>query len=157
MFISSVMLHQYLFIILYRIGSTNTVEQYCWRWTIHLCSSRIYSIFCCGDCFSLHDYYNVSILDITYTSLQYLTSVFLILIHVCLCACWIQRITIEQIRNDEWFQKSYVPVHLLEYEDVNLDEINAAFDSAEVCLLILHLVKFIIYIYIYIFFFCIYA
>lgn len=41
------------------------------------------------------------------------------------------RITIEQIRNDEWFQKSYVPVHLLEYEDVNLDEINAAFDSAE--------------------------
>ncbi|XP_058758290.1 CBL-interacting serine/threonine-protein kinase 8-like [Vicia villosa] len=41
------------------------------------------------------------------------------------------RITIEQIRNDEWFQKSYVPVHLLEYEDVNLDDINAAFDSDE--------------------------
>ncbi|CAK8537786.1 unnamed protein product [Lathyrus sativus] len=41
------------------------------------------------------------------------------------------RITIEQIRNDEWFQKSYVPVHLLEYEDVNLDDINAVFDSVE--------------------------
>ncbi|XP_058766075.1 CBL-interacting serine/threonine-protein kinase 8-like [Vicia villosa] len=41
------------------------------------------------------------------------------------------RITIEQIRSDEWFQKSYVPVHLLEYEDVNLDDINAAFDSDE--------------------------
>ncbi|CAI8585788.1 unnamed protein product [Vicia faba] len=41
------------------------------------------------------------------------------------------RITIEQIRNDEWFQKSYVPVHLLEYEDVNLDDVNAAFDSVE--------------------------
>nr|XP_012568410.1 CBL-interacting serine/threonine-protein kinase 8 isoform X2 [Cicer arietinum] len=41
------------------------------------------------------------------------------------------RITIEQIRNDEWFKKSYVPAHLLEYEDVNLDDINAAFDSAE--------------------------
>ncbi|KAK2430093.1 CBL-interacting serine/threonine-protein kinase 8 [Trifolium repens] len=41
------------------------------------------------------------------------------------------RITIEQIRSDEWFQKNYVPVHLLEYEDVNLDDINAAFDSAE--------------------------
>ncbi|QCE15986.1 hypothetical protein DEO72_LG11g2999 [Vigna unguiculata] len=41
------------------------------------------------------------------------------------------RITIEQIRNDEWFQRSYVPVSLLEYEDVNLDDINAAFDEAE--------------------------
>jgi len=45
----------------------------------------------------------------------------------------LQRITIEQIRNDEWFQRSYVPVSLLEYEDVNLDDINAAFDEAEVC------------------------
>ncbi|KAG5018857.1 hypothetical protein JHK87_014712 [Glycine soja] len=41
------------------------------------------------------------------------------------------RITIEQIRNDEWFQRSYVPVSLLEYEDVNLDDVNAAFDDAE--------------------------
>ncbi|ESW09659.1 hypothetical protein PHAVU_009G145400 [Phaseolus vulgaris] len=41
------------------------------------------------------------------------------------------RMTIEQIRNDEWFQRSYVPVSLLEYEDVNLDDVNAAFDEAE--------------------------
>jgi len=47
-----------------------------------------------------------------------------------------QRITIQQIRNDEWFQKGYVPVSLLEYEDVNLDDVNAAFDNVEVCLLI---------------------
>ncbi|KAL9313804.1 hypothetical protein ACSQ67_019256 [Phaseolus vulgaris] len=43
----------------------------------------------------------------------------------------LQRMTIEQIRNDEWFQRSYVPVSLLEYEDVNLDDVNAAFDEAE--------------------------
>ncbi|XP_014503448.1 CBL-interacting serine/threonine-protein kinase 8 isoform X1 [Vigna radiata var. radiata] len=41
------------------------------------------------------------------------------------------RITIQQIRNDEWFQKEYVPVSLLEYEDVNLDDVNAAFDNVE--------------------------
>ncbi|XP_054798998.1 CBL-interacting serine/threonine-protein kinase 8-like isoform X6 [Prosopis cineraria] len=41
------------------------------------------------------------------------------------------RITVEQIRNDEWFKKGYVPVSLLEYEDVNLDDVNAAFDDAE--------------------------
>lgn len=41
----------------------------------------------------------------------------------------LQRITIEQIRNDEWFKKNYVPVRLLEYEDVNLDDVNAAFDD----------------------------
>ncbi|KAI4337571.1 hypothetical protein L6164_015969 [Bauhinia variegata] len=42
------------------------------------------------------------------------------------------RITIQQIRNDEWFQRSYVPVSLFEYEEVNLDDVNAAFDDAEV-------------------------
>ncbi|KAJ7965862.1 Non-specific serine/threonine protein kinase [Quillaja saponaria] len=41
------------------------------------------------------------------------------------------RITIEQIRSDEWFQRGYDPVRLLEYEDVNLDDVNAAFDDAE--------------------------
>nr|AFK34091.1 unknown [Lotus japonicus] len=39
------------------------------------------------------------------------------------------RITIQQIRNDEWFQRGYIPAHLLEYEDVNLDDVNAAFES----------------------------
>ncbi|KAF5462027.1 hypothetical protein F2P56_018069 [Juglans regia] len=37
------------------------------------------------------------------------------------------RITIEQIRNDKWFEKGYVPVGLLEYEDVNLDDLDAIF------------------------------
>lgn len=44
----------------------------------------------------------------------------------------VQRITIEEIRNDEWFRKGYVPVKLIEYEDVNLDDVNAAFDDSEV-------------------------
>ncbi|KAE8057111.1 hypothetical protein FH972_013828 [Carpinus fangiana] len=41
------------------------------------------------------------------------------------------RITIEEIRNDEWFKKAYVPVKLLEYEDVNLDDLDAVFDDCE--------------------------
>ncbi|XAR62050.1 Non-specific serine/threonine protein kinase [Bertholletia excelsa] len=41
------------------------------------------------------------------------------------------RIRIEHIRNDEWFKKGYVPVKLIEYEDVNLDDVNAAFDDHE--------------------------
>lgn len=41
------------------------------------------------------------------------------------------RIRIEQIRSDEWFRKGYVPVRLLEYEDVNLDDVNAVFDDPE--------------------------
>ncbi|KAE8689735.1 CBL-interacting serine/threonine-protein kinase 8 [Hibiscus syriacus] len=42
------------------------------------------------------------------------------------------RMTIEQIRSDEWFKKGYVPVRLLEYEDINLDYVNAVFDDPEV-------------------------
>ncbi|KVH98828.1 NAF domain-containing protein [Cynara cardunculus var. scolymus] len=42
------------------------------------------------------------------------------------------RICIEEIRNDEWFKKNYVPARLLEYEDVNLDDVNAVFDDSEV-------------------------
>ncbi|KAJ8551099.1 hypothetical protein K7X08_000469 [Anisodus acutangulus] len=41
------------------------------------------------------------------------------------------RIQIDEIRNDEWFKKNYVPVTAMEYEDVNLDDINAAFDDTE--------------------------
>ncbi|KAG5251085.1 CBL-interacting serine/threonine-protein kinase [Salix suchowensis] len=32
----------------------------------------------------------------------------------------------ETIRNDEWFKKDFVPVRLVEYEDVNLDDVNAS-------------------------------
>ncbi|XP_038885498.1 CBL-interacting serine/threonine-protein kinase 8 [Benincasa hispida] len=41
------------------------------------------------------------------------------------------RITIEQIREDEWFKKNYVSVKLFEDEDVNLDDVNAVFDDPE--------------------------
>ncbi|CAK9181392.1 unnamed protein product [Ilex paraguariensis] len=41
------------------------------------------------------------------------------------------RIRIEEIRNDEWFKRGYDPVRLLENEDVNLDDVNAAFDDPE--------------------------
>lgn len=41
------------------------------------------------------------------------------------------RITIEQIRDDEWFKKGYNPVRVVESEDVNLEDINAAFDDDE--------------------------
>ncbi|XP_047329794.1 CBL-interacting serine/threonine-protein kinase 8-like [Impatiens glandulifera] len=43
------------------------------------------------------------------------------------------RIVIEEIRNDEWFKRDYIPVKRTEYEDVTLDDINAAFDEHEVC------------------------
>ncbi|XP_022131571.1 CBL-interacting serine/threonine-protein kinase 8 isoform X2 [Momordica charantia] len=42
------------------------------------------------------------------------------------------RITIEKIREEEWFKKNYAPVKLVEYEDVNLDDVNAVFDDPEV-------------------------
>ncbi|KAF8406137.1 hypothetical protein HHK36_008217 [Tetracentron sinense] len=41
------------------------------------------------------------------------------------------RIRIEEIRSDEWFRKGYVPARLLEYEDVNLDDVYAVFDDPE--------------------------
>ncbi|KAK4483923.1 hypothetical protein RD792_011132 [Penstemon davidsonii] len=41
------------------------------------------------------------------------------------------RIRIEEIRNDEWFKKNYNPVKLAENEDIDLDDINAAFDDPE--------------------------
>lgn len=41
------------------------------------------------------------------------------------------RITIAEIRDDEWFKRSYVPVRVIEYEDINLDDMNAIFDDPE--------------------------
>lgn len=46
----------------------------------------------------------------------------------------LQRFTIEEIKNDEWFKKGYSPVRLIEYEDVNLDDVYAAFEDSEVSL-----------------------
>ncbi|KAJ8762588.1 hypothetical protein K2173_008027 [Erythroxylum novogranatense] len=42
-----------------------------------------------------------------------------------------RRITIAEIREDEWFKKGYNPVRLPENEDVNLDDIDAVFDDPE--------------------------
>lgn len=39
---------------------------------------------------------------------------------------------IEEIRNDDWFKKNYVPVSEVETEDINLDDVFAAFDDPEV-------------------------
>ncbi|KAM3330656.1 hypothetical protein ACQJBY_027054 [Aegilops geniculata] len=41
------------------------------------------------------------------------------------------RIRIEEIRKDEWFKKKYEPVREVENEEVNLDDVNAAFDDPE--------------------------
>ncbi|XP_074263645.1 CBL-interacting serine/threonine-protein kinase 8 [Silene latifolia] len=41
------------------------------------------------------------------------------------------RIRMEEIKDDEWFQRGYTPVRLIEYEDVNLDDIYAVFDDTE--------------------------
>ncbi|KAL8030172.1 hypothetical protein ABFX02_14G270900 [Erythranthe guttata] len=41
------------------------------------------------------------------------------------------RIRIEEIRNDEWFKKNYDPIRLPETEEIDLDDVNAAFDDPE--------------------------
>jgi hypothetical protein len=44
-----------------------------------------------------------------------------------------QRVKIEEIRKDLWFQKNYSPVKLREDEQVNLDDVQAVFHDIEVC------------------------
>ncbi|GJN38779.1 hypothetical protein PR202_gb27850 [Eleusine coracana subsp. coracana] len=41
------------------------------------------------------------------------------------------RITIEEIRSDPWFKKNYVAIRRGEDENVNLDDVQAAFDNIE--------------------------
>ncbi|XP_057550847.1 CBL-interacting serine/threonine-protein kinase 24-like isoform X2 [Amaranthus tricolor] len=41
------------------------------------------------------------------------------------------RITIEEIRNDPWFQVNYIPARQNAEEEVNLDDVRAAFDDIE--------------------------
>lgn len=61
--------------------------------------------------------------------------------HVLFVLLMIQRITIEGIRKDPWFPVNYIPVRQGVEEDVNLDDIRAAFDDIEVrlSLLIFHI------------------
>ncbi|XP_051207623.1 CBL-interacting protein kinase 8 isoform X3 [Lolium perenne] len=41
------------------------------------------------------------------------------------------RIRIEEVRNDEWFKENYEPIREVDNEEVNLDDVNAAFDDPE--------------------------
>jgi hypothetical protein len=41
------------------------------------------------------------------------------------------RIRIEDIRNDEWFKKNYEPIREVEDEELNLDDVNAAFNDPQ--------------------------
>lgn len=43
-----------------------------------------------------------------------------------------QRITISEILEDEWFKKSYQPARFEKEEDVNLDDVDAAFNDSKV-------------------------
>lgn len=43
----------------------------------------------------------------------------------------VTRITISEIRQDDWFRKNYQPPHFAEEGGVNLDDIDAAFNSSE--------------------------
>lgn len=42
-----------------------------------------------------------------------------------------KRVTISNIRNDDWFKRNYTPLRLYEDVDINLDDIQAVFDDSE--------------------------
>lgn len=44
----------------------------------------------------------------------------------------LQRITISQMLEDEWFKKGYKPPHFDKEEDVNLDDVDAIFNDSKV-------------------------
>ena len=43
-----------------------------------------------------------------------------------------QRITIAEMLEDEWFKKDYKPPHFEQGEGVSLDDVDAAFNDSEV-------------------------
>ena len=43
-----------------------------------------------------------------------------------------QRITISEILQDEWFRKDYHPPSFADEADVNLEDVDAAFNDSEV-------------------------
>ena len=47
----------------------------------------------------------------------------------------LQRITIAEIQQDEWFKKGYTPTHFEVEEDITLDDVDAAFSSSRVRIL----------------------
>ena len=56
----------------------------------------------------------------------------IISLHLLFLFSLLQRITISQILEDEWFKKDYKPPHSEHNEDVSLEDVDAAFDSSEV-------------------------
>jgi hypothetical protein len=55
-----------------------------------------------------------------------------------MCAIFLQRITIAEILEDEWFKKDYKPPCFEQGEDVSLDDVDAAFNDSEVLYLKVH-------------------
>lgn len=53
-----------------------------------------------------------------------------------------QRITITEVLEDEWFKKDYKPPAFDEKEDANLDDVEAVFKDSEVLLLSLRIYWF---------------
>ena len=53
----------------------------------------------------------------------------------------VQRITISEILEDEWFKKNYRPPVFNEKEDTNLDDVEAVFKDSEVSLYAEHILK----------------
>lgn len=48
------------------------------------------------------------------------------------CGKKLQRITVSEILEDEWFKKDYKPPVFDEKEDANLDDVEAVFKDSEV-------------------------
>lgn len=46
--------------------------------------------------------------------------------------CFLQRIKIPEILEDEWFKKGYKPPSFKEEEDINVDDVAAAFNDSKV-------------------------
>lgn len=47
----------------------------------------------------------------------------------------LQRITIAEIQENEWFKKGFTPAHFEVEEDITLDDVDAAFSSSRVRIL----------------------
>ena len=50
----------------------------------------------------------------------------------------LQRITIAEIQEDAWFKKGYTPAQFEVEEDITLDDVDAAFSSSRVRILLLN-------------------
>lgn len=56
---------------------------------------------------------------------------------------FVQRITIPEILEDGWFKKGFRPPSFQQEEDVNVDDVDAAFNYSEVGLLFTFLFPFL--------------